>query len=99
MSDTIWTPYFNNNLQKWLSVFDIFPVYGVKLTSVDHTIILKRTKLWSLRPHYRVFIDEEEVGMLQMIRLLKGIKQQTPYIFQAVTTHISLVTLIFQLKQ
>src|SRR5699024_9303614 len=48
MSDTIWTPYFNNNLQKWLSVFDIFPVYGVKLTSVDHTIILKRTKLWSL---------------------------------------------------
>lgn len=84
MSDTIWTPYFNNNLQKWLSVFDIFPVYGVKLTSVDHTIILKRTKLWSLRPHYRVFIDEEEVGMLQMIRLLKGgIKQQTPYIFSS----------------
>ncbi|HFN8439585.1 TPA: hypothetical protein ACHHBJ_002775 [Staphylococcus aureus] len=81
-SDTTWTPYFNNNVQKWLSIFDIFPVYGVKLTSVDHTIILKRTKLWSLRPHYRVFIDEEEVGMLQMIKLLKGgIKQQTPYIF------------------
>src|SRR5699024_11272643 len=82
MSDTIWTPYFNNNLQKWLSVFDIFPVYGVKLTSVDHTIILKRTKLWSLRPHYRVFIDVEEVGMLQMIRLFKGgLMQIKHYIF------------------
>ncbi|MES3704863.1 MULTISPECIES: hypothetical protein [unclassified Staphylococcus] len=82
MSDTIWTPYFNNNLQKWLSVFDIFPVYGVKLTSLDHNIMLKRIKLWSLRPHYSVFVDGKEVGMLQMIKLLKGgIKQQTPYVF------------------
>ncbi|PUZ30663.1 hypothetical protein BUY27_14005, partial [Staphylococcus cohnii] len=33
-------------------------------------------------PHYRVFVDGKEVGMLQMIKLLKGgIKQQTPYVF------------------
>ncbi|WP_437750742.1 hypothetical protein [Staphylococcus shinii] len=82
MSDTTWTPYFNNNLQKWLSVFDVFPVYGVELTSTDHTIILKRIKLWSLRPNYRVFIDAQEVGNLRMRKLLKGgIKQQTPYVF------------------
>jgi len=81
MSDTTWTPYFNNNAQKWLSVFDIFPVYGVKLTSGNHTIILKRTKLWSLKPRHKVFIDGEEVGILQMTKLLKGgIKQQTPYV-------------------
>ena len=41
MTDTVWTPYFNNNLQKWLSILDIFPTYGVKLTSSDHDIILK----------------------------------------------------------
>ncbi|MEJ7451170.1 hypothetical protein [Staphylococcus xylosus] len=82
MSDTTWTPYFNNNFQKWLSIFDIFPVYGVKLTSDNHAIILKRTKLWFLRPNYKGFIDEEEVGVLQMTKLLKGgIKQQTPYAF------------------
>lgn len=82
MTDAIWTPYFNNNLQKWLSVFDIFPIYGVKITSSDHDIILKRVKLWSLRPHYSVFINGEEVGVLKMIKLLKGgIKQQTPYVF------------------
>src|SRR5699024_8944314 len=82
MSDTTWTPYFNNNAQKWLSVFDIFPVYGVKLTSGNHSIILKRTKLWSLRPNCKVFIDGEEVGILQMTKLLQGgIKQQTPYVF------------------
>lgn len=82
MTDTVWTPYFNNNLQKWLSILDIFPTYGVKLTSSDHDIILKRVKLWSLRPHYRVCIDGSEVGILQMIKLVKGgIKQQTPYVF------------------
>ena len=42
----------------------------------------KRVKLWSLRPHYRVCIDGSEVGILQMIKLVKGgIKQQTPYVF------------------
>lgn len=82
MVDTIWTPYFNNNLQKWLSAFDISSLYGVKLTSSAHDIVLKRIKLWSLRPHYSVFIDEQEVGILQMGKLLKGgIKQQIPYIF------------------
>ncbi|ANQ65672.1 hypothetical protein [Staphylococcus equorum] len=82
MTDTIWTPYFNNNLQKWLSAFDISSFYGVKFTSSEHNIILKRINLWSLRPHYSVFIDGQELGILKMIQLLKGgIKQQTPYVF------------------
>lgn len=82
MTDTLWTPYFSNNLQKWLSIFDVLPVYGVKLTSSEHEIIIKRIKVYSLRQHYSVFIDGEEVGDVHMRKLLKGgIKQQVPYVF------------------
>src|SRR5699024_1132944 len=37
---------------------------------------------WSLRPYYSVLINNQAIGRLEMIKILKGgIKQQTSYAF------------------
>lgn len=78
----IWTPYFNNVLQKWLSIFNIMSTAGLKLTSEKYEVILKREKLWAFKPQYKVLINGNEVGELSMLNLLKGgMKQQTPFLF------------------
>ncbi|GGB82913.1 hypothetical protein [Staphylococcus nepalensis] len=82
LTEMAWTLYFNNKIQKWLSIFDIVSASGLKVTSPNYNIILKRIKLWSLRPHYSVLINNQAIGRLEMIKILKGgIKQQTSYAF------------------
>jgi len=78
-----WVPYFNNTLQKWLSIFNFMSAAGLKLTSEKSKIILKREKLWAFKPQYTVFINDKKIGELSMLKLLKsGMKQQTPFVFK-----------------
>lgn len=82
LTEMAWTLYFNNKIQKGLSIFDIVSASGLKVTSPNYNIILKRIKLWSLRPHYSVLINNQAIDRLEMIKILKGgIKQQTSYAF------------------
>lgn len=77
-----WTPYFNNTFQKWLSLLNLVTFYGVNVSTPEYSIILKRIHLLSLRPHYKVIINNKEIGQLEKLKITKGgIKQQTPYTF------------------
>ncbi|PTE68236.1 hypothetical protein BUY46_08755 [Staphylococcus devriesei] len=82
MDDASWQPYFNNLIQKWLSLLNFMSAFGIGVISPQHKVIVKRVKLWSLRPHYHVYVDGYKVGDFKMRRIINGgIKQQTPYIF------------------
>ncbi|WP_251521890.1 MULTISPECIES: hypothetical protein [Staphylococcus] len=83
LEDGLWKPYFNNNFLKWLSDYNFISATGVKVTSMNNKVILKRTKLYQIRPYYQVFLNDKEIGTLEMERLIKGgIKQQTPFVFK-----------------
>lgn len=78
-----YVPNFNNFLQKWMSITGFFPLFGVFLKSNDNIVKIQRFKLWSLRPHYQVFLNESKIGVLKRQKLVteKGMTQQLPYIF------------------
>ncbi|ARJ11535.1 hypothetical protein H6Y62_07300 [Staphylococcus lugdunensis] len=78
-----YTTDFNNVIQKWMSIIGFFPLFGIFLKSDNHILKIKRIKLLSLRPHYKVYLDKTNIGILQRQKLIteKGMKQQLPYTF------------------
>lgn len=78
-----YVPDFNNFIQKWMSITGFFPLFGVFLKSDDNIVKIQRVKLWSLRPHYKVFLNNENIGLLKRQKLIteKGMSQQLPYAF------------------
>ncbi|PNZ66712.1 hypothetical protein E2556_01780 [Staphylococcus croceilyticus] len=77
-----YKPFFNNTLQKLVSLLDFFALFGIKLTSEDYNLVIKRIKWWHLRPHHKVYLNEQEVGILFQKKLFskKGF-QKMPYQF------------------
>lgn len=75
--------YFNSFWQKCLTLFDILPVAGVRLTSPEHTVEVRPIKLISNRNFFEVFLNEELYGKLTQKQFLKegGIKKAINFTF------------------
>ncbi|EKU48133.1 hypothetical protein [Staphylococcus massiliensis] len=80
---------FNNIIEKWLSILDVFPLFGVELTSEHHEVHIRRIQIWNLRPHYKVTLDGTNIGTLKRKKIIseKGITQQLPYILTTKDNH------------
>lgn len=74
---------FRSRWQKFLTLFDILPVAGVRIVSPVHKIEIQPIKLISNRNFYEVFLNDEPYGKLEQKRFLKegGIKKSINFIF------------------
>ncbi|MCJ1655394.1 hypothetical protein MT340_001230 [Staphylococcus sp. NRL 16/872] len=81
--DITYYGFFNNLIQKTLSLTGFFPLFGVKLNSDNHHIAVKRIKWWHIRPHFEVYWNDQKIGILFMKSLFsKKAIQQLPYKFK-----------------
>lgn len=63
--------YFNNSLQKWLSILGIFPVYRLTLESSDYKIQLSPVNPLLSRYRYNVYINNEKSGYFESKKVIK----------------------------
>ncbi|REH88508.1 hypothetical protein DOS68_10560 [Staphylococcus felis] len=83
-TDTFWSLYFHNQFHKMLNACGMVWMHGLRVKSPENDILIRRIKVWSLRPYYAVFINNHKIGILTMKSIFKGgIKQQAPYIFKS----------------
>ena len=77
-----YKPVFVNRFHKLLSLFGVQTKYSLYMTSSDNNVKVIRTNVIANRPQYTMYLNNEEVGTLEMKQFFKsGGKQQFPYTF------------------
>lgn len=73
---------FVNIFHKLLSLFGVQTKYSLYMTSSENNVKVIRTNVVANRPQYTMYLNNEEVGTLEMKQFFKsGGKQQIPYTF------------------
>ena len=77
-----YKPVFVNIFHKLLSLFGVQTKYSLYMTSSENDVKIIRKHVVANRPQYMIYLNNEEVGTLEMKKFFKsGGKQQLPYTF------------------
>ena len=77
-----YKPVFVNIFHKLLSLFGVQTKYSLYMTSSENNVKVIRTNVVANRPQYTMYLNNEEVGTLEMKQFFKsGGKQHIPYTF------------------
>ena len=80
-----YKPVFVNRFHKLLSLFGIQTKYSLYMTSSENNVKVIRTNVVANRPQYTMYLNNEEVGTLEMKQFFKSGESNNKFLIRLIT--------------